>query len=321
MQEVSGTPPGTFLSRSRADSKDDKSCAQCIPIANKFLGSDCKELLCVMQASAAMKDEVMASSDDRKKASTAFGAFMGCAKQNKCNLEAYDAAADKLHIDFGKLLAGLLQVETSVQDTGSCAQCLRPANELVGSNCKDLICVVKAFDAQKEVIMATEAGRKKAGDVHDNLSRCAKENKCDLQPGISAAAELGLDLGADSIFQGSFVQAHAVPKADAEPKAAIVGFRAGATKVTDAAVVHKDKSQDLAVYDAVRSDVVDAYVKEALENKKKSIEAQRRAEKRGEAQSRHQRLMDSNPIYRAAHTAQDPRANRNSFGAKALSMR
>jgi len=207
MQEVSGA----FLSH--ADPKDDGSCAQCLPIANKFLGSDCKELLCVLQASAAMKDKVMASGDERKKAFTAYGAFKGCAKENKCNLKGLKAAADHFHINFDAL-AGLLQVETSVQDTVSCAQCLRPANDLVGSDCKDLICVVKAFDAQKEVIMATEAGRKKAGDVHDNLSRCAKENKCDLQPGISAAAELGLDLGADSIFRGSLLQTDAGLKAE-----------------------------------------------------------------------------------------------------------
>jgi len=243
MQEVSGA----FLSR--ADTTDDTACAQCLPAANKFLGSDCKDLRCLVQAAAATK---LSSADDRQKASTAYGVFRGCAKENKCNLDIAKAAAEELNLNL-EGIASLLQVdgestedddesnEDEEDDTKeaerdenapeptaenreseenvaamqldgadpagflqvdgpSCAQCLAPANKLVGADCKDFVCVVKAFDERKQMIMASEVGRKEAGAVRDSVSRCAKENNCDLQPAITAAEALGMDLS-ESLLQ------------------------------------------------------------------------------------------------------------------------
>jgi len=264
MQEVSGT----FLSR--ADPKDDVSCAPCLPAANKFLGSDCKELHCLVQTAAS---KVLSSADERKKASTAYEVFQGCAKENKCNLYAAAAAAEVLHIIFDDL-ASLLQVDDDISEEDSdedidasndeseeseakeaamqlagtdqglveesedseneeavdgsfrvsdsdskgeaireaienghissydvqCAQCLAPANNFFRSDCKDFVCLVKAYAAQKKVLDASEAESKKAGAVGETLFSCAKENKCELQSAISAAAELGMDLSVPESF-------------------------------------------------------------------------------------------------------------------------
>jgi len=320
MQEASGA----FLRGN--DQEDDMSCKQCLPAANKFLGIDCKDLRCLVQAAAATK---LSSAEDRKKASAAYGAFRGCAKENKCNLDIAKAAADEFHIDF-EAIASLFQVDdestedddesteddntkeaerdenapeptdenreseekeaerqiilppsflqvdeestqdedadedadaaseqeselkeaerqlaedkddreeesafegseqeeaedhddslvvaesdsqgeamreaaegsaytasTLSEDDGSCAKCLAPANHLVDADCKDFVCVVKAFNAKKKLIMASEGGRNEATAVEESVRRCAKENKCDMQPAITAAYELGMDL-------------------------------------------------------------------------------------------------------------------------------
>lgn len=170
--------------------------------------------------------------------------------------------------------SGVFLHRADPKDGGSCAPCLPAANELLGSDCKEFRCLVKAFAAQKKVLTASEIGRKKVEAVRNSVTRCAKENRCDLQPAISAAKELGIDL---YDLKSSFLQL------DAVPKDATIGLRAGATKVVDAAVVHKDDS-----HGDVREHVVDAYVKEALATKK--------------AEAKHNQMMMNNPIYRAAHT-------------------
>jgi len=92
--------PGQVLSgfSPRADAKDDGSCTQCLQPVNTFLGSDCKELRCIVQALAAKQDEL-----DQKKAITVYEDFQGCAEQNKCNLEAATAAAEEFDFNFDLL--------------------------------------------------------------------------------------------------------------------------------------------------------------------------------------------------------------------------
>jgi len=84
--------------------------------------------------------------------------------------------------------------------TGAWAQCLPPANKLIGSDCKDFVCIVQAFADQKNVIIYSKAGRKKLRAAYDGITRCVDENKCDLRPAESAADELGMDLDELSSF-------------------------------------------------------------------------------------------------------------------------
>jgi len=190
MQEVTG------ILVSHADSKDDTSCAQCLPAVNKALGSDCEELRCIVQASAAKKDTIMASEVERKKARGVVQDFLGCARKNKCSLETAQMAQKEFDIELEDLMPSFLQVHEEVadEDAGPCAKCLPRANKFVGSDCKDFVCIVKAFDEKKTVIMGSEDRREDAEALRDSIAHCAKENKCDLQPALSAAAELGIDL-------------------------------------------------------------------------------------------------------------------------------
>jgi len=91
---------------SLAESKDDVSCEQCLAAANKFLGSDCKEPRCLVQAFATKQKDFMVSADERKKAFTAVQTFHDCATKNKCDIQDGLAAAEEFQInidDFASL--------------------------------------------------------------------------------------------------------------------------------------------------------------------------------------------------------------------------
>jgi len=223
MQEVSGT----FLSR--ADSKDDVSCDQCLAAANKFLGSDCKDMRCLVQTFAAKQKDFMASADQREKAFTAVQIFQDCAKKNQCDVKDGTAAAEEFHIKFDELV-NLLQVQVEnkesedsqdeesedsekeesedseneesedshglsradSKDDVSCDQCLASANEFLGSDCKDLRCLVQTFAAKQKDFMASADQRKKAFTAVQIFQDCAEKNQCDVKDGTAAAEELNI---------------------------------------------------------------------------------------------------------------------------------
>mmetsp|Transcript_77040 Transcript_77040/g.121644 ORF Transcript_77040/g.121644 Transcript_77040/m.121644 type:complete len:131 (+) Transcript_77040:45-437(+) len=81
-----------------------------------------------------------------------------------------------------------------------CLPCVSMANQLLGSQCSDPVCVVKAFQPKKDSIMNSKDGPMQLMAIY----ACAQEKHCNLVPAEQAAQQLGLQ-------PPSFLQINGVP--------------------------------------------------------------------------------------------------------------
>lgn len=160
----------TYLSATQASrllgGPTDDSCGPCMPLANSVLGSSCTDPVCVVQAFAKQKDNLMAKPDGMEKLMGVYA----CAQKNKCNLEA-DSAAGKEAKSLG-LLNGqepsFLQLSKSASAlrVNSANGFLLRGDEMTNNKCK-VICQRFGFKA---------LGKEFANIKHPN--ECVK--KCDV---------------------------------------------------------------------------------------------------------------------------------------------
>jgi len=147
-------------------SKSDDNCTPCLPMANAVLGSSCTDPVCVVQAFAKQKDNLMAKPDGMEKLMGVYA----CAQKNKCNLEA-DSAAGKEAKSLG-LLNGqepsFLQLSKSASAlrVNSANGFLLRGDEMTNNQCK---------------VICQRFGFKALGDEFANIkhpNECVK--KCDV---------------------------------------------------------------------------------------------------------------------------------------------
>merc|ERR1719215_1340014 len=73
-------------------------------------------------------------------------------------------------------------------DQPECVPCVNMANKLLGSECSEPVCVVKAFAAKKDAVMNSPDGPMQLMGIY----ACAQDKNCDLMPAKATAQELGI---------------------------------------------------------------------------------------------------------------------------------
>jgi len=121
-----------------------------------------------------------------------------------------------------------------------CKPCLDLAQDLLGIDCADAACMVKAFADDSVSLMHAPDFGKKVIDV----MQCAKDQNCDLQPAVADAKRDSLDFPSLPELEGSLLQSTQFDEAGAawtNRRQVLAG--AGTTQADEIGAVEKNTSQ------------------------------------------------------------------------------